>query len=120
MPKINGSFAAALFSVSLAGVGLAQAQSPPAPGATGQPPAHHDMQHTMPMQGGMCGPAGCGMVAPAQSTPMQGMMQQGQGGMMQGGCPMMQRSAALERRLRQLEERLGIPALPPAQPGSPG
>ncbi len=121
MPKINGSFAAALFSVSLAGVGLAQAQSPPAPGATGQPPAHHDMQHTMPMQGGMCGPAGCGMGAPpAQSTPMQGMMQQGQGGIMQGGCPMMQRSAALERRLRQLEERLGIPAPPPAQPGSPG
>lgn len=107
-------FIAALFSASLAG--LAQAQMPP--GGAGQPPAHHDMQRTMPMQGGMCGPSGCGMGAPAQSTPMQGMTQQGQGGMMQGGCPMMQRSAALERRVRQLEERLGIPA--PQQPGSPG
>jgi hypothetical protein len=112
MPKINGLFAVALFSVSLAGTGLAQTPSPP---------AHQDMQHTMPMQGGMCGPSGCGMGAPAQSTPMQGMMQQGQGGMMQGSCPMMQRSAALERRVRQLEERLGIPAPPPpSQPGSPG
>ena len=118
MPKTNTLFIAALFGASLAG--LAQAQTPP--GAAGQPPAHHDMQHTMPMQGGMCGPAGCGTGAPAQSAPMQGMMPQGQGGgMMQGGCPMMQRSAALERRLRQLEERMGIPAPPqPAQPGSPG
>ena len=117
MLKINTLFIAALFSASLAG--LAQAQTPP--GGAGQPPAHHDMQHTMPMQGGMCGPGGCGTGAPAQSTPMQGMTQQGQGGMTQGGCPMMQRSAALERRLRQLEERMGIPAAPqPAQPGSPG
>ena len=121
MPKTNILFAAALFGASLASAGLAQAQNPP--GAAGQPPAQHDVQHTMPMQGGMCGPGGsCGMGAPAQNTPMEGMMmQQGQGGMAQGGCPMMQRSAALERRVRQLEERLGIPAPPPpAQPGSPG
>lgn len=117
MPKTNTLFIAALFGASLAG--LAQAQTPP--GAAGQPPTHHDMQHTMSMQGGMCGPGGCGTGTPAQSTPMQGMMQQGQGGMTQEGCPMMQRSAALERRLRQLEERMGIPAPPrPAQPGSPG
>ena len=111
MTKTNGLFAAALFGATIAGAGLAHAQTPP--GATGQPPAHHDMQRTMPMQGGMCGPGGCGTGTPAQSTPMQGMMQ--------GGCPMMQRSAALERRVRQLEERLGIPVPPqPAQPGSPG
>lgn len=119
MQKTNTLFIAALFSASLAG--LAQAQTPP--GGAGQPPTHHDMQHTMPMQGGMCGPGGCGTSTPAQSTSMQGMMQQqGQGGMMQGGCPMMQRSAALERRVRQLEERLGIPPAPPqpAQPASPG
>jgi hypothetical protein len=70
MPKINGLFAVALFSVSITGAGLAQTPSPP---------AHQDMQHTMPMQGGpmqggMCGPSGCGMGAPAQSTPMRGMM----------------------------------------------
>ncbi len=118
--RTNGLFAAALLAASLGGAGNALAQSSPAPGAAGQPPAHHDMQHATPTQGGLCGPGGCGMVAPAQSTPMQGMTQQGQGGMMQGGCPMMQRSAALERRLRQLEERLGIPAPAPAQPGSPG
>ncbi len=92
MPKTKTLFAAALFGASLASAGLAQAQTPP--GAAGQPPAQHDMQHTMPMQGGMA----------------------------QGGCPMMQRSAALERRVRQLEERLGILPVPPqpAQPGSPG
>ena len=119
MTRTNGLFAAALFGATIAGAGLVHAQTPP--GAAGQPPAHHDMQHTMPMQGGMCGPGGCGMGTPAQSTPMQGMRQQGQGGMTQGGCPMMQRSAALERRLRQLEERMGIPApQQPAQPGSPG
>lgn len=88
-----------------------------------QPQRGGTMQHMMPMQGGMCGPGGCGMDAPAQGTPMQGQMQQGQGGMMTGGCPMMQRSAAMEQRLRRLEERLGIPAppIPPnTQPGSPG
>ncbi len=88
-----------------------------------QPQRGGTMQHTMPMQGGMCGPGGCGMGAPAQGTPMQGQMQQGQGGMMTGGCPMMQRSAAMEQRLRRLEERLGIPtppAPPNTQPGSPG
>ena len=116
MPKTAGLFTAGLLGASLAGAGLVHAQTPP--GAAGQPPAHHDM----PMQGGMCGPGGCGTGTPAQSAPMQGMMQQGQGGMMQEGCPMMQPSAALERRVRQLEERLGIPAQPqpPARPGAPG
>ncbi len=82
---------------------------------------HDGMTQTTPMQGGMCGPAGCGMGAPAQGTPMQGQMQPGQGGMMTAGCPMMRRSAAMEQRLRRLEERMGIPAPPPdTQPGSPG
>ncbi len=83
---------------------------------------HDGMTQMAPMQGGMCGPGGCGMGAPGQETPMQGQAQ-GQGGMMTGGCPMMQRSAAMEQRLRRLEERLGIPtppAPPNAQPGSPG
>ena len=88
-----------------------------------QPQRGGTMQHTMPMQGGMCGPGGCGMSTPGQETPMQGQAQD-QGGMMTGGgCPMMQRSAAVEQRLRRLEERLGIqppPAPPNAQPGSPG
>ena len=87
-----------------------------------QPQRGGTMQHMMPMQGGMCGPGGCGMGTPGQQgTPMQGQAQ-GQGGMTTGGCPMMQRSAAMEQRLRRLEERLGIqpPAPPNAQPGSPG
>ena len=78
----------------------------------------------MPMQGGMCGPGGCGMGTPGQQgMSMQGQAQQGQGGMMTGGCPMMQRSAAMEQRLRRLEERMGIqtpPTPPSTQPGSPG
>ena len=86
-------------------------------------PQHGGTMHMMPMQGGMCGPGGCGMGTPGQQgTPMQGQAQ-GQGGMMTGGCPMMQRSAAMEQRLRRLEERLGIPTPPApsnAQPGSPG
>ena len=93
-----------------------------------QPQRGGTMQHMMPMQGGMCGPGGCGMGTPAQGgTPMQGMpMQgqaQGQGGMTMGGCPMMQRSAAMEQRLRRLEERTGVPTPPTppnTQPGSPG
>ena len=88
-----------------------------------QPQHGGTMQHTMPMQGGMCGPGGCGMGTPGpQGTPMQGQAQ-GQGGMMTGGCPMMQRSAAMEQRLRRLEERMGIPTPPTppnTQPGSPG
>ena len=127
MLKTSGFFAAALFAASLGGAASAFAQSPPAPGDVGQPPAQQSMpgmQHGTPMQGGgmMCGPGGsCGMGHPAQGAPMHGMTQQGQGGMMQGGCPMMQRAASLERRLRQLEERMGITAPPqPAQPGSPG
>lgn len=101
MPGIDKTFAAALLAVSLAGGGLAQAQSPPAPGAAGQPQAPgRDMPHGMPMQGGMT---------------------HGQGDAMQGGCPMMRRSAAMEERVRRLEERLGIPApTPPARPGAPG
>ncbi len=93
-------------------------------------PQHGGMPQMAPMQGGMCGPTGCGTGTPAQGTPMQGMpMQgqaqgQGQGGMMMGGgCAMMQRSAAMEQRLRRLEERLGIqtpPAPPNTQPGAPG
>lgn len=100
MPKTIGSFAAVLLAASLGSAGLAFAQSPPAPGAAGQPQARQDIPHGMPMQGGM--------------------MMQGQGGMMQGGCPMMRRSAAMEERVRRLEERLGIPAPPPTQPGAPG
>ena len=93
-----------------------------AQGPASPPGGMPGMTQQMPMQGGgMCGPGGmCGMGAPAQGTPMQGMMQ-GQGGMTMGGCPMMQRSAALDQRLRRLEERLGVPTPPPAtQPGSPG
>ena len=124
MPRINGSFAAALLGLSLGTAALSHAQTvppsaampgadrPSAPSQQGMP----GMAHGMPVQGGgMCGPGGtCGMGQPAQGAPMQGMMQ--------GGCPMMQRAASLERRLRQLEERMGIPALPPApaHPGAPG
>ena len=89
----------------LGAAGLTHAQS--MPGAA--PPT---------AQPGGCG-AMCGMGgAPAQSTPMPGMMQ-GQGGMMQGGCPMMRRTAQLEERLRRLEERSGVPTPPPGQPGTP-
>jgi len=105
MPRLVPLFAT-LFGLSLGAAGLAYAQ--PAPGAG--PPAAQ--------QGGCAGMCGMGG-PPAQSTPMPGMMQEGQGGMMQGGCPMMQRSAALEQRLRRLEERLGVPTPPPGQPGTP-
>jgi hypothetical protein len=87
-------------------------------------PQHGGMMHTMPMQGGMCGPGGCGMGTPGQGGAMQGQAQQGQGGMMMGGgCPMMHRSAAMEQRLRRLEERFGIqtpPTPPNTRPDSPG
>ncbi len=91
--------------------------------AQGTQPQHGGMTQMAPMQGGMCGPGGCGMGTPAQGgTPMQAQAQEGQGGMMTGGCPMMRRSAAMEQRLRRLEERMGIPTPPPSntQPGSPG
>ena len=95
-----------LLGLSLAAAGLAHAQTMPGAGS----PADQ--------QGGCAGMCGMGG-QPAQSTPMPGMMQQGQGGMMQGGCPMMRRTAQLEERLRRLEERSGVPTPPPGHPGMP-
>ena len=99
MPRLVALFAT-LLGLSLGAAGLAHAQSMPG----SAPPSAQ--------QGGMCSGM-CDMgSAPAQGTPMPGMMQ--------GGCPMMRRSSAqLEARLRRLEEHSGVPAPPPGQPGTP-